>query len=395
MHDAIRTAGAQEGQPQEAAGAAGSVPVAHVLVVDDSRANVRLLSDILSFHGYDVSAEASGEAALRSVAARIPDLILLDVVMPGLDGFAVCRELRANPLHAMLPIVMVTALDPNEERVRGLDAGADDFLSKPIHTPELLARVRSLLRVKQLYDRVQSQARELAVWNRTLEARVTEEVGKNERLMSLKRFLSPQLADLIVAGGAEDPLKTHRREIAVVFIDLRGFTAFSETTEPEIVMQALHEYHEAMGNIIQRYGGTLERFTGDGMMVFFNDPVPIPDPVKRAVEMALAMRLDAARLAQRWEKHGFRLGAGIGIAFGYATLGAIGFEQRIDYGAIGTVTNLAARLCSEAPAGEIYVSQRVHAEVDSLFRTETLGPVTLHGLSRPQLAYRLLEALAE
>jgi adenylate cyclase len=365
-----------------------------ILVVDDNSANTRLLTDILTFKGYGVAAESSGEAALRHVHADPPDLLLLDVVMPpGMDGFTVCRELRKDARHAMLPIVLVTALDPNEERVRGLEAGADDFLSKPIHAPELLARVRSLLRAKRLYDQVQSQARELAAWNQTLEARVAEEVAKNERLLQLKRFLSPQLADLIVAGGAQDPLLTHRREIAVVFIDLRGFTAFAETTEPEIVMQALREYHQEMGRLIQRHGGTLERFTGDGMMVFFNDPVPIPDPVRRAVEMSLAMRVAAATLAQRWKKHGFELGAGIGIAYGYATLGAIGFEQRIDYGAIGTVTNLAARLCSEAPAGEILVSQRVHAEVDSLFRTESIGPVTLHGLSKPQLAYRLLESI--
>ena len=366
-----------------------------ILVVDDNQSNVKLLTDILTYHGYVVAGEATGEAALSHVENNALDLILLDVVMPpGIDGFAVCRELRKNPRHAMLPIVLVTALDPNEERVRGLEAGADDFLSKPINAPELLARVRSLLRLKHLYDQVQSQARELLEWNHTLEARVAEEVAKNERLLRLKRFLSPQLADLVVAGGAEDPLITHRREIAVVFIDLRGFTAFAETTEPEIVMQALHDYHAGMGHIIQRFGGTLERFTGDGMMVFFNDPVPIPEPARRAVEMALAMRIEAATLAERWQKHGFQLGAGIGIAYGYATLGAIGFEQRIDYGAIGTVTNLAARLCSEAPSGEIYVSQRIHAEIGGVFGTEVLGPVTLHGLSKPQTAYRLLEVVS-
>ncbi len=366
-----------------------------ILVVDDNEKNIKLLADVLTYHGYAVASVESGEAALSYVEKNALDLILLDVIMPaGMDGFAVCRELRNNPRHAMLPIVLVTALDPNEERVRGLEAGADDFLSKPINSAELLARVRSLLRVKHLYDQVQSQTRELLEWNHTLEARVAEEVAKNERLLRLKRFLSPQLADLVVAGGAQDPLITHRREIAVVFIDLRGFTAFSETTEPEIVMQALHDYHAGMGHIIQRFGGTLERFTGDGMMVFFNDPVPIPEPARRAVEMALAMRVQAATLAERWQKHGFHLGAGIGIAFGYATLGAIGFEQRIDYGAIGTVTNLAARLCSEAPSGEIYVSQRVHAEISGVFDTEVLGPVTLHGLSKPQMAYRLLEAVS-
>ena len=364
---------------------------ADILVVDDNAANVRLLSDLLIVHGYRVRTAVDGDACLAAVAEKIPDLVLLDVIMPGMDGFMVCRTLRRDPRHQMLPIVLVTSLDPHGERVKGLDAGADDFLSKPIHAPELLARVRSLLRVKQLYDQVDAQARELATWNETLEARVAEEVAKNARLARLKRFVSPQLADLIVAGGAEDPLKSHRREIAVVFIDLRGFTSFAENTEPERVMLALHEYHAAMGHLVQRYAGTLERFTGDGMMVFFNDPVPIPDPARRAVEMARDMRDATAQLSLSWKKHGYDLGAGLGVAYGYATLGAIGFEDRVDYSAIGTVTNLAARLCSEAPAGEVYLSQRVHAEIDGHFRTESLGPITIRGLSRDQLAYRLLE----
>ena len=362
-----------------------------ILVVDDNAANVRLLSDLLIVQGYQVRTAGDGDACLAAVEEKAPDLILLDVIMPGMDGFMVCRTLRRDPRHQMLPIVLVTSLDPHGERVKGLDAGADDFLSKPIHAPELLARVRSLLRVKQLYDQVDAQARELATWNETLEARVAEEVAKNARLARLKRFVSPQLADLIVAGGAEDPLKSHRREIAVVFIDLRGFTSFAENTEPERVMLALHEYHAAMGHLVQRYAGTLERFTGDGMMVFFNDPVPIPDPARRAVEMARDMRDATAQLSLNWKKHGYDLGAGLGVAYGYATLGAIGFEDRVDYSAIGTVTNLAARLCSEAPAGEVYLSQRVHAEIDGHFRTESLGPITIRGLSRDQLAYRLLE----
>lgn len=362
----------------------------NILVVDDNEANRRLLVDLLTVHGYTLSSANDGLSCLAAVAASSPDLILLDVIMPGMDGFAVCRALREDPRHRMLPIVMVTSLDPYQERVKGLNAGADDFLSKPIHAPELLARVRSLLRVKHLYDQVEAQARELAAWNASLEKRVAEEVARSEKLMRLKRFLSPQLADLIVAGGAEDPLISHRREIAVVFIDLRGFTAFAESTEPEIVMQALREYHAAMGRLVEQFGGTLERFTGDGMMVFFNDPVPIPDPAKRAVDMAVAMCAESGRLSVHWQRKGFALDAGIGVALGYATLGAIGFEQRIDYGAIGTVTNLAARLCAEAPGGEIYVSQRIHAEIDGAYATESLGEISLRGLSGTQRAYRLM-----
>ena len=360
-----------------------------ILVVDDSEANRRLLVDLLTVHGYALRSAHDGASCLASVAETPPDLILLDVIMPGMDGFAVCRTLREDARYRMLPIVIVTSLDPYQERVKGLDAGADDFLSKPIHAPELLARVRSLLRVKHLYDQVEAQAIELAAWNASLEIRVAEEVARSEKLMRLKRFLSPQLADLIVAGGAEDPLISHRREIAVVFIDLRGFTAFAETTEPELVMLALREYHGAMGRLVEQFGGTLERFTGDGMMVFFNDPVPIPDPARRAVEMAVAMCSEAARLSAQWRKKGFALDAGIGVALGFATLGAIGFEQRIDYGAIGTVTNLAARLCAEAPGGEIYVSQRIHAEIDGAYATESLGDISLRGLSGTQRVYRL------
>ena len=375
---------------EDSASTLGTARPGNILVVDDNEANRRLLVDLLTVHGYTLNSAHDGPSCLAAVAASSPDLILLDVIMPGMDGFAVCRALREDPRHRMLPIVMVTSLDPYQERVKGLNAGADDFLSKPIHAPELLARVRSLLRVKHLYDQVEAQARELAAWNATLEKRVAEEVVRSEKLMRLKRFLSPQLADLIVAGGAEDPLISHRREIAVVFIDLRGFTAFAENTEPELVMQALREYHAAMGRLVEQFGGTLERFTGDGMMVFFNDPVPIPEPAKRAVEMALALNAESGRLSIHWQRKGFALDAGIGVALGFATLGAIGYEQRIDYGAIGTVTNLAARLCAEAPGGEVYVSQRIHAEIDGTYATESLGEISLRGLSGTQHAYRLV-----
>jgi class 3 adenylate cyclase len=282
----------------------------------------------------------------------------------------------------MLPVVMVTALDPGQERVKGIDAGADDFLTKPINQPELLARVRSLLRVKTLWD-------QLAELNRTLEARVTEQVSQVERLGRLKRFFSPHLAEAIVNGGADDPLKSHRREVTVVFIDLRGFTAFSETAEPEEVMGVLREYHAAMGELILGHEGTLERFTGDGMMIFFNDPVPVPNPQERAVRMALAMRERVDELMRGWRKLGYELDFGVGIAQGYATIGAIGFEGRWDYGAIGTVTNLAARLCGEAQPGQILVSRRLHGVVEDFATAEPVGELSLKGFSRPVTAYNV------
>ncbi|HEX9389699.1 MAG TPA: response regulator [Usitatibacteraceae bacterium] len=362
-----------------------------VLVVDDTAANANLLADLLRHHGFIALIAASGEAALEIVAAQAPDLVLLDVVMPGMDGFETCRRIRAEPGNAMLPVVMVTALESKEDRIRGIEAGADDFLSKPINVHELLARVRSLLRIKRLYETVEEQRRELSDWAVTLEARVAEEVSRSHHLAKLKRFFSPQLADLIVAGGADDPLVSHRREITVVFLDLRGFTAFAETGEPEIVMRALGDYHRVMGELVQSHQGTLERFTGDGMMVFFNDPVPVAAPTERAATMALAMREAADGLKATWARSGFDLGLGIGIAQGFATVGAIGFDHRIDYAAIGTVTNLAARLCAHAASGEVLMSQRAFAAIETDFNGEDLGEMTFRGLSKPVPVRRLLE----
>jgi len=370
---------------------------AKILVVDDTPENVLLLGDILAGKGYAVVTARSGAEGLRQVEVERPDLVLLDVVMPEMSGYEVCRKLRGDPSTEILPVIMVTALDPAQERLKGLEAGADDFLIKPINQAELLARVRSLLRIKVLYDQskelyatVEAQARQLAEWNRTLEGRVEEQVQQLERLGRLKRFFSPQLADLIAGGGAEDPLKSHRREVAVVFADLRGFTAFAETADPEEVMGVLREYHGAMGALILAHEGTLERFTGDGMMVFFNDPVPVPDAAPRAVRMAVAMRDRVQEMAVTWQRRGYELHVGIGIAQGYATIGAIGFEGRLDYGAIGTVTNLAARLCGEAKPGEILVTQRLVGTVEDLVATEPVGELSLKGFLRPVLAFRIL-----
>ncbi len=363
---------------------------AKILVVDDVALNVKLLADLLAAKGYRACTAASGVEALAALDAERPDLVLLDVMMPGMSGYEVCEAIRANPAHAMLPIVLVTALDPAQERAKGLDAGADDFLTKPVSQHELLARVRSLLRIKSLYDELLQQKSELAELNRTLEARVEEGVRQLEKVGRLKRFFSPQLAELIVAGGAEDPLKSHRREITVVFLDLRGFTAFTETADPEDVMAVLAEYHAVIGRLVLAHEGTLERFTGDGIMVFFNDPVPVADPAPRAVHMALEMQDEIGRLAGDWARRGHALGMGVGIAQGFATIGSIGFPGRIDYGAIGTVTNLAARLCGEAHAGEILVSQRVCSALGESVDLELAGELVLKGFHRPVPAFRVL-----
>jgi DNA-binding response OmpR family regulator len=361
-----------------------------ILVVDDTPKNVKLLADLLTVKGYGVATAASGREALAQIEAERPHLVLLDVVMPEMSGYEVCRKIRENPATKILPVVMVTALDPTEERIKGLEAGADDFLTKPINQAELLVRVKSLLRIKELYDTVQDQAAQLVEWNRTLERRVEEQVTQLERLGRLKRFFSPQLAELIVAGGAEDPLKSHRREITVVFLDLRGFTAFAETSEPEEVMRVLREYHAEMGKLVLQYEGTLESFTGDGMMVLFNDPVPISNPAERAIRMALAMRDGVENLTVKWRKQGYELGFGIGIGQGYATIGAIGFEGRWNYGSVGTVCNLASRLCDEAKSGQILVPQRLLGMVEELVEVEPVGELSLKGFHRSVSAHNVL-----
>ena len=363
-----------------------------ILVVDDIPQNVKLLTDLLTIKGYDVVAASNGEEALVRIKAEKPDLVLLDVMMPGISGYDVCRRIREDPETTLLPIVLCTSLDPQQERINGIAAGADDFLGKPINQPELFARVASLLRIKRLHDQTVRQAAQLADWSATLEQRVAEQVAENERLARLKRFFSPKLAEMIVDGDGEDPLKSRRREIVVVMCDLRGFTAFAETSEPEELMRTLGAYHAAMGRLVLAHEATLERFTGDGMMVFLGDPVPVDNAAQRAVTLAIAMREAALELSARWKKRGVDLGLGIGIAQGFATVGAIGFEGRIDYGAIGTVTNLAARLCQQAKAGEIILSQRVYAEVGDTIETEDLGELQLHGFARPARAYRWLGA---
>lgn len=363
---------------------------AKILVVDDTPKNVKLLADLLSAKGYAVVTAESGKEALMQLKAEHPDIVLLDVVMPEMSGYEVCAEIRANEQTAMLPVVMVTALDPGVERVKGIEAGADDFLSKPINRPELLARVQSLLRIKSLQDQVQSQAAELAELNSHLEQRVQQQVAELDRLGRLKGFFSPQIAELIVSGEADDPLKTHRRELTVVYLDLRGFTAFAESAEPEEVMEILHEYHAAMGKLIATYEGTLEHFAGDGMMIFFNDPLPVDNASERAVRMSIAMRMNVDQLTVKWRKLGHELGFGVGIAQGYATIGAIGYEGRWEYGAIGNVPNLAARLCGEAKPGEILVSQRFLGGVEEWVEAEPRGELLLKGFHRPIAAYNIL-----
>jgi len=361
-----------------------------ILIADDNPDNIEIFRTRLAVHGYEIITAVDGEDALAVARREQPDLILLDVMMPKMDGVDVCRLLKSDPSLPFTPIVMLTAKSGAQDVVTALDAGADEYLTKPVDHGALVARVKSMLRIKALTDTVREQSAKLTEWNATLERRVAEQVVQLETLQRLKRFFSPQLADAILAGGAADPLATHRREVVVVFLDLRGFTAFAETAEPEEVMGVLREYHAGMGRIIYEYEGTLERFTGDGMMIFFNDPVVIPNPTERAVHMALAMRERVAFLTETWRRHEHDLALGIGIAKGYATIGAIGFEGRMDYGAIGTVTNLAARLCSEAEGGQILINRKALSDAEHLVEAEPVGELTLKGFARPVSAFSIL-----
>ena len=360
-----------------------------ILVVDDVPQNIKLLDAILSPRGYSVLAASSGSAALEMVAERRPDLILLDIVMPGMDGYEVCRRVRQDESTRYLPIVMITA-SGSEAKLDAIEAGADDFVAKPFDHAELLARVRSLLRIKNYHETIEAQAAELAAWNRSLEERVRAQVAELERVGRLKRFLSPQVVELIVAGGDESFLDTHRREITALFCDLRGFTAFSETVEPEEVIVVLSEYHAVLGSLISRFEATLDQIAGDGVLVFFNDPIPCPEPTARAVRMALAIREEIGELAKSWRRRGHELDFGVGIALGYATLGAIGTEGLFHYASIGTVINLASRLSDEADGGQILVSPRAYAAVEDLVEAEPLAPLALKGFARPVPAFNVL-----
>jgi adenylate cyclase len=369
-----------------------------ILVVDDVPDNVQIVQLRLESQSYGVITAGDGAEALEKVRSALPDLILLDVMMPGIDGIETVKRLKADPSLPFIPVILLTARSDTKEVIAGLDSGADDYLTKPFDHGALLARVRAMLRIKALHGTVQDQSRllehqagELASMNRTLEKRVAAQVAELERVGRLKRFLSPQITDVIVAEGQDNALQSHRREVVVLFCDLRGFTAFAETAEPEEVMEALREYHLAIGPLVHRFDGTVGHFAGDGLMVFFNDPIACPDPVARACGLAGAIREALQMVIESWRARGFQLGFGIGIAQGYATMGLIGFDQRMDYAAIGTVVNLASRLCGEAVDGQILVTKRVAVAVKETVKTEFLGEMALKGFTRATDIFHVLE----
>jgi len=362
---------------------------AKILVVDDNEANRDILDTRLKAHGYNVLQAADGEEALAATREHLPDVILLDIMMPKIDGIEVCRRIKADATLPFTPIILVTAKSDSKDVVAGLEAGADEYLTKPLDQTALVARLKSVLRTKQLYDQVQKQAADLAQWNQTLEQRVANQLLEIERVGQLRRFLPRQVAELMMSSGNEKLLESHRRMVTVVFCDLRGFTAFAETAEPEEVISLLQEYHAALGEIINKFEGTVVLFAGDGLLVLFNDPIPCPDPQARAVKMSIEMREEISSRIEKWRDLGHELGFGIGIASGHATLGCVGFEGRFQYSATGTVVNLASRLCDHALHGQILVDVKVHAAVEALAELKAAGELSLKGLHRPVKAFDL------
>lgn len=361
-----------------------------ILIVDDSETNRDLLVSRLGPHGFDLVQAADGEEAIETARATRPDLILLDVVMPKLDGVEATKRLKADASLPFTPIILVTSKTDAKDVVAGLEAGADEYLTKPVDSTSLLARVKSMLRVKEMHDKIVAQADDLATWNRTLEKRVADQLGQIERVSRLKRFLAPQVAELIVAESNEQILESHRREITVVFGDLRGFTGFAETAEPEEVITVLRDYHTNLGPLVHKYAGTLERFLGDGFLILFNDPLPCADPSIQAVKMAIEMRDRFAVLAAEWRNRGHDLGFSMGISHGFATLGRIGFEGRFEYSAVGNVVNLAARLCAQAGSGQILTDPMVRNAVQTLAEIEPAGEFLPKGFSRRVQAFNIV-----
>ena len=383
----------------------GAAPVAGVpdpalLVVDDNEDNRYVLSQQLNIQGYDnITIATNGHEALNNLRSKSFDLVLLDIMMPDLNGYEVLERMRSSPELRNIPVIMISGIGELDSVVRCIELGAEDYLPKPFEPTLLRARVRATLERKRLHDQVvaqaadlASQAAELANWNKTLEQRVADQLGEIERMGRLRRFLSPQVADLIVASGMEKQLQSHRGEITALFCDLRGFTRFSETSDPEDVMVLLRDYHAVIGQIVIKYGATLEHFAGDGVMVIFNAPVPIDKPQLQAVRMALEMRDAMGTFTQKWRRLGHDIGFGIGISHGFATLGTIGFEGRFDYAAVGTVSNIASRLCDEAKPGQILISPRVLMAVEDTMKVELVGELTLKGIQRPMTAYNVIDA---
>ncbi|HUV19277.1 MAG TPA: response regulator [Ilumatobacteraceae bacterium] len=347
---------------------------AMILVVDDDPLNRQMLSMSIGHLGHAVVEAGNGLEAIEKLATHAVDVVLTDIEMPEMDGYGLLEHRAGDDRLKAIPFIVISGVDEMASIITCIKLGAEDYLPKPFDPVLLHARLGACLDKKRMTD-------ELQQLNEHLAERVDDKVAEVERLTSLRRFVSPQLAEALAAGG-EEILASHRREITAFFCDLRGFTAFSETAEPEEVMDVLSEFHHAVGPMIFDHDGTIAQFTGDGMLVFFNDPVQLDDPAWNAVQLAVEMRDRTAGLSTEWKRRGHDLELGIGIAVGYATCGEIGFDGRTEYTAIGTVVNLSARVCAIAAGGQILVTNKVFAAVEDRVESLPMGDVEFKGLSR-------------
>lgn len=364
----------------------------NILVVDDVEDNREILKVRLEGEGFEVSLAENGQDALHRIEARRPDLILLDVMMPVMDGITAAKIIKERAGEHFVPIILLTAKTDVRFVVEGLNAGADDYLMKPVDQASLLARIRAMFRIQDLQNRLMTQTKLLADLNASLEQRVAAKVNELERVGRLSAFLPPQVVDIVTnEAGRGDLLASHRAEVSVVFSDLRGFTSFAETAEPEEILDVLGQFHRVVGEAAFDRGGTIERFAGDGVMVFFNDPVPYADHLMRAVTFGFDVLRSVARLSEDWRTRDIQLGVGVGVATGYATLGKIGFQKKWDYAAIGNVTNIASRLCSMARAGELRATQRVARATESIAVISEESRLEIKGLTRSVAAASLRE----
>ena len=369
---------------------------AHILVVDDDPLNRLILSTSLEHQGHSVTLVENGRLAVEQLEQREFDAVITDIEMPVMDGRALLEYRRSRSQLLDVPFIVISGVDDMDSIVACVKLGAADYLTKPFDAVLLHARLGACLEQKQHRDRerellavVTAQSEQLEEWNQELTRRVDEKVREVEQLSRLRGYVSPQIAEMIISGGDES-LRSHRRDVTVLFSDFRGFTAFAETAEPEDVIAILAEFHDAVGPLIFDHHGTLSQFTGDGLMVFFNDPIPVPEPALAAVRLGVAMRDHAQRLNARWQRLGHNLTLGVGIASGFATCGRIGFEGRFDYTVMGTVVNLAARLCGAAAGGQVLVTGRVFAAVDGHATGRATGELDLKGLSRPITAHDII-----
>ncbi len=364
-----------------------------VLIVDDDSASRFVLADSVSEWGYEVKEVSNGEDAIDSVKSDLPDLILLDIMMPGMDGYEVCRILKNNDETNKIPIIFLTAREKIKNKTKGFEMGAVDYITKPFESLEVKARIETHLALKRAREEVEKANRKLSDLNQNLEERVEQKSRELEKINFLKQFFSPQLIQSFTTGQPEEIMKSHRRNITVVFLDLRGFTSFVNRSTAEETMAVLNEYHQAIGPVIFEYEATLERFTGDGIMVFFGDPVPRSDHAVQAAKMSLKCLSVMKELKTLWGERGHQLhGVGIGIATGEAILGKIGYDKRVDYAAIGNVTNLAARLCGEAPPGHILIAPSTLREIESQFIIEEFGNLQMKGFPDTTMVHNLLNA---